>query len=297
MSDMTVTVRRKKLQSVAVSLGIVFAVCGFLPGGRILCEAEETGTSSAVVQTGAAAGEEQEIVEFVTAYRKACSPEGIDTLQDYVDDPEEQDFQTDLLRNQATFKLGIKGWENIKVVACPMSDGKHWVASVSGDLITEDFDFGIPGLNVVLVERNEKGELKIVSDNGSGFSDVFLGEVQEISLSDAMQDHNNEIAVAYNALLAEHPELVEWLESTQMAIDEELSEILEETLPVRTDAKEKKVDTKKDTYTVQKGDCLWDIAQEYLGEGMLWSALYETNKVVIGDNPDLLYVGITLQLN
>lgn len=280
------------------ALGGMLLVCGIFFAGRIVCEAKETEvTSVAKQEKSTAAEEEQEVVAFVTAYRKAISPEGIDTLADYVDDPDDEDFQIDLLRNKAMFKLGTKGWDKIKVVAVPMSDGKHWVASVSGDLLTEDFDFGIPGLNVVLVERDEKGKLKIVLDNGSGFSDAFLGEARELSLSDEIQDHSNEIAVAYNDLLAEHPELVEWLESTQMAIEEELNEMLQETFPVKADTGKEKSDAKKDSYIVKKGDCLWSIAEEQLGDGMLWSALYETNKLVIGEEPDLLYVGITLQLN
>jgi len=289
--------RRMPGMPAIAALGGILMVCGIFLDGRIVCEAKETEVTSIVKQEkNAAVGEEQEVIAFVTAYRKAISPEGIDTLADYVDDPDDEDFQIDLLRNKAMIKLGIKGWDNIKVVALPMSDGKHWVASVSGDLLTEDFDFGIPGLNVVLVERDEKGELKILLDNDSGFSDAFLGEVRELSLSDEMQEHNNEIAVAYNALLADHPELIEWLESTQMAIEEELNEVRQETFPVKADTGKEKSDTQKDSYIVKEGDCLWTIAEEQLGDGLLWSGLYEQNKAVIGENPELLYVGITLQL-
>lgn len=66
----------------------------------------------------------------VERYREALSPEGIDTLPDYVDDPEDEESRRNLLRNRAMFQLGVTGWENIKVVVKPMSDGKHWVASV-----------------------------------------------------------------------------------------------------------------------------------------------------------------------
>lgn len=282
----------------ALTLGVLLVLGGLFPGEGIVCEAKEAGAAATAKQENrTAAGDEEEVIAFVTAYRKAASPEGLDTLADYVDDPEDEDFQEDLLRNQAMFKLGIVGWENIRVVACPMSDGNHWVASVSADLLTENFDFGIPGLRVVLVGRNEKGELKIVSDNTSEHSDTFLAEVRELYLTDEMQEHSIEIAAAYNELLVEHPEVIEWAESTNMAVEEELGKMLEERLPAKTDAKEKNTDTKKDTYTVQKGDCLWNIAQEHLGDGMLWSSLYEQNKTVIGENPDLLYVGITLQLN
>lgn len=291
--------RKRRLPvAAALVLVVVLTVCGMLSGGRIVCEAKETGTAVTAQKKSAAAAEEQEVIEFVTAYREAFSPEGIDTLADYVDDPEDSDFQRDLLRNQAMFKLGVTGWENIKVIAKPMSDGKHWVASVSSDLLTDNFDFGIPGLIVLLVEKDEKGDFKIMSGNGTELSDALLKEVREISLSDEITDHSNEIAVAYNALLAEHPELVEWLESTQMAVDEEVWKTLQEQSPLeaKADAGEEKPGADKNSYTVKKGDCLWTIAEEQLGDGMRWSRLYENNKAVIGDNPDLLYVGITLQL-
>lgn len=290
--------KRRLPAAAALVLVVVLTVCGMLSGGRIVCEAKETGTAVTAQKKSAAAAEEQEVIEFVTAYREAFSPEGIDTLADYVDDPEDSDFQRDLLRNQAMFKLGVTGWENIKVIAKPMSDGKHWVASVSSDLLTDNFDFGIPGLIVLLVEKDEKGDFKIMSGNGTELSDALLKEVREISLSDEITDHSNEIAVAYNALLAEHPELVEWLESTQMAVDEEVWKTLQEQSPLeaKADAGEEKPGADKNSYTVKKGDCLWTIAEEQLGDGMRWSRLYENNKAVIGDNPDLLYVGITLQL-
>ncbi|GEM_PF-3392791 len=204
-------------------LGILLAVCGIFPDGRIICEAKETGMAVMAQKRGTAAADEQEVIEFVTAYRKALSPEGIDTLADYVDNPDDVDFQRDLLRNQAMFKLGVTGWENIRVIAKPMSDGKHWVASVSSDLLTDNFNFGIPGLIVLLVEKDVNGDFKIMVDNSSELSDAFLKEVREICLSDEIVEHSNETAAAYNDLLAEHPELVEWLESTQMAVDEEVN--------------------------------------------------------------------------
>ena len=300
MSGMGITdVRGKRLLwAAALTLGVLLVLCGPFRGGGIVCEAKETGAAVIAKQEKrTAAGDEEEVIAFVTAYRKATSPEGLDTLADYMDDPEDEDFQEDLLRNQAMFKLGIVGWENIKVVVCPMSDGNHWVASVSGDLLTENFDFGIPGLRVVLVGRNEKGELKIMSDNASEHSDTFLAEVRELYLSDEMQAHSIEIAAAYNELLVEHPEVIEWAESTNMAVEEELGKMLEERLSVKADSAKEKSDGKKGSYTVRKGDCLWNIAQEHLGDGMRWGSLYERNKDVIGDNPDLLYVGITLQLD
>lgn len=43
------------------------------------------------------------------------------------------------------------------------------------------------------------------------------------------------------------------------------------------------------TYTVVKGDCLFNIAKACTGNGNNWRALYDLNKAVIGKNPNLIY--------
>ena len=49
------------------------------------------------------------------------------------------------------------------------------------------------------------------------------------------------------------------------------------------------------TYTVQKGDCLWTIAEKHLGDGMRWKEIYERNRDKIKD-PGLIYPGQELVL-
>jgi len=50
-----------------------------------------------------------------------------------------------------------------------------------------------------------------------------------------------------------------------------------------------------DVYTVKKGDCLWDIAADLLGDGFRWDEIYELNKSGIKD-PDLIFVGQKLNI-
>ena len=45
------------------------------------------------------------------------------------------------------------------------------------------------------------------------------------------------------------------------------------------------------TYTVVKGDCLWNIAKRIYGNGSDYKKIYEANKDVIGGNPNLIYPG------
>ena len=49
------------------------------------------------------------------------------------------------------------------------------------------------------------------------------------------------------------------------------------------------------SYTVEPGDCLWLIAQELLGDGDLWTEIYEANTDVISD-PNLIYAGQALTI-
>ena len=45
------------------------------------------------------------------------------------------------------------------------------------------------------------------------------------------------------------------------------------------------------TYTVKKGDCLWNIAKKFYGSGAKYTLIYNANKSVIGGNPNLIYSG------
>ena len=49
------------------------------------------------------------------------------------------------------------------------------------------------------------------------------------------------------------------------------------------------------TYTVKSGDCLWNIAKQFYGDGSKYTKIYEANKDKIS-NPDLIYVGQVLTI-
>lgn len=70
---------------------------------------------------------------------------------------------------------------------------------------------------------------------------------------------------------------------------------------VKTNSKPRTTSTniskpKTNTYTVEKGDCLWNIAKAASGKGSNWPDLYNLNKKVIGGNPNLIYPGQVLTL-
>lgn len=50
------------------------------------------------------------------------------------------------------------------------------------------------------------------------------------------------------------------------------------------------------SYTVVKGDCLWNIAKKFYGNGSKYSVIYNANKSVVGGNPNLIYPGQVLTI-
>ena len=50
------------------------------------------------------------------------------------------------------------------------------------------------------------------------------------------------------------------------------------------------------TYTVKKGDCLWNIAKSLYGSGADYTKIYEANKGTVGSNPNLIYPGQVLTI-
>lgn len=54
--------------------------------------------------------------------------------------------------------------------------------------------------------------------------------------------------------------------------------------------------TTPQTYTVKKGDCLWNIAKKFYGNGAKYTVIYNANKSVIGGNPNLIYAGQVLTI-
>lgn len=45
------------------------------------------------------------------------------------------------------------------------------------------------------------------------------------------------------------------------------------------------------TYTVKKGDTLWDISKRELGNANKWQKLHHCNYDIIGDDPDIIEIG------
>ncbi|KEZ88717.1 hypothetical protein IO99_00640 [Clostridium sulfidigenes] len=49
-------------------------------------------------------------------------------------------------------------------------------------------------------------------------------------------------------------------------------------------------------YTIVRGDCLWNIAKKYLGNGARWTEIYKINRPPLGNNPNLIYPGQRIKI-
>lgn len=63
----------------------------------------------------------------------------------------------------------------------------------------------------------------------------------------------------------------------------------------KKEQKKTKTEKKTKTYTVKSGDCLWRIAQNFLGNGARYMEIYNLNKSKI-KNPNLIYPGQVLTI-
>ncbi len=76
--------------------------------------------------------------------------------------------------------------------------------------------------------------------------------------------------------------------STKADIDKAKADMLKKQKELMKEAKEVK------KYTVVAGDTLSGIAQKQYGDIGKYMKIYEANKALIGDNPDLIKVGMEL---
>lgn len=64
-----------------------------------------------------------------------------------------------------------------------------------------------------------------------------------------------------------------------------------------TDTEQRVDNTQKPkTYTVVKGDCLYNIAKKFYSDGSQWKRIYDANKQTIGGNPNKIYAGQVLTI-
>ena len=234
--------------------------------------------------------DKEKVEELVTAYYEAHTAEGMETLKDYVEDGGSAAEEIMVLK--ICLEHGLKKYDVIEVIAYPLSDEIYWNVAVGYELIVEDFDEGIPGFRTLLVRKQKEGTF-VIADENAFIDDDKIEEIRQIMLSDEMYDKMTDVAFAYSDILEQNHDIVEWIQDLSYAIT------LARADWVENDFEQEKGEAAgiKGTYVVREGDCLWSIAEEQLGDGMYWSGIYEANRELIGDDPNLIYVGWELMID
>ena len=251
------------------------------------------------------------VEEFVTAYYEAHTEEGMETLSDYVEDAE--NAAEEIMVLEVCLELGVEKYGNLDVTAYPLGDGIRWLAVVSYELIVEDFDIGIPGLTIIEVTKQKEGTFKICEVCEDDLDDMDDPEQEEwlveawIEYINDVQDKTTDINQRYNTVVFENPDIQEWVLALSDGLTQARMTQAEDSYAPETEVEsetETKLETEaapetetNETYIVREGDCLWSIAEKQLGSGMYWNSIYKANYELIGNNPDLLYVGWELKIN
>ncbi len=85
--------------------------------------------------------------------------------------------------------------------------------------------------------------------------------------------------------------------TVKIAVNKNTSKAKATPQPVRANSATSPVPTaSSQAYTVEKGDCLFNIAKKYYGDGSKYTIIYNVNKNVIGSNPNLIYPGQVLTI-
>lgn len=251
-----------------------------------------------------------EAEEFIRELYRAQINKDVDWIRERLDD----DVLTDWAIRLGTLysdKFGFQGYEDIEVKVYPVLNGDYFVAYVAYDAIIEwgGETYALPSLSSLVVRESEDSKWRVTYGSGRPDEDELIEVLEDEALQHYDENYYWFIGIyeEYNNLIADTPALVEWLtevdsQREQVGASVYLSEndawdyVFGEENGMLTASLNGETDYGDGTYIVQKDDCLWSIAKRELGDGIYWGELYEANRDVIGDNPDLLWIGAELDL-
>lgn len=160
-----------------------------------------------------------EINELFNKYYTAMVEGDTDTMSKLVDHLDE----TEILKAQETSKY-IEAYPTLEIYTKTGPREGSYIAYVYAELKFYDYDKTIPGMRVYFVCRDEEGNYYINEDGEENESE--LNYIREVNLQDDVVDLNNKAAVAYNDMLAEDEDLVDFILDLNTEIDKNVGEAL-----------------------------------------------------------------------
>lgn len=247
---------------------------------------------------------EEEATACVEAYFEALSKGDIETANECFNGEDEQ-WRTQRLSLMK--ECGMEEYDELEIDGYPVGDGEEeWIFVVTYELRISGIEEGLPGLEMLRAYR----------EDGSWFLNwtfTIDGELEEIWESTGIEEKVDACDEKYAEVLAENEELAAWVEELQNAMSAKISETLSEEYAMEEENESEELSEEMtdadageesdeqdihgaDSYVVEPGDSLWSIAGEKFGDGTRWIELYDANRQVIGENPNLILPGMELNL-
>lgn len=233
------------------------------------------------------AGQRVEVDLLLREYYKACSEGNTKRAKELI--AMQMPYKEEVLGEWAK-ECGMERYDIISLYAYLPDRGEGiWLIYVEYDMVLTDFDTAIPGSETFVLRKGENGWEECYGSE----SETAHGFIEEIVNSEEYLARVADVNWRFNEIVQAQPELLEWAFQLKGHLEEKMTgEIAGSSNCPDTDDS---ADRKK-SYFVQKGDCLWSIADKLLGDGLGWTEIYEVNRDVIGEDPNLIYIGTKLWL-
>ena len=145
-----------------------------------------------------------EITELVNTYYTAQAAGDNDTIRSLVSNIDD----LEVLRIEETSKY-IDSYPTLEIYTKVGPVENTYIVYVCSELKFTDYEDLFPGMKVFYVCMNENGEYYInESEEGS---DNELTYIREVTLQEDVIDLNNKVAAAYNDMVAENPDLAQFI--------------------------------------------------------------------------------------
>lgn len=187
-------------------------------------------------------------------------------------------------RYEALWMSGLEAIDVVDVIIYPCEE--YCIAAISYEIKIEGVETKAPGAEMLVAKQTDGGDFILLFSESmdqellEDDQEIIRQKIKEIMENQDILDFFDEVNQEYlNA--KEDSGLREWEENWLT----EQGRVLQE-----------KAELSAVSYVVKKGDCLWSIAGDMLGDSTKWDAIYEKNKDVIGEDPGYIMPGTELKL-
>lgn len=145
-----------------------------------------------------------EITELINHYYTAQAEGDVDTIRSLVSNIDD----SEVLRIVETSKY-VESYPSLEIYTKAGPVENTYLVYVCSELKFADYEDLLPGMKVYYVCINEDGQYYInESEEGT---DNELTYIREVTLQDDVVDLNNKVAAAYNDMVAENPDLAQFI--------------------------------------------------------------------------------------